>query len=350
MPVFKQLANRFLKELSSLSWPLVGLLAVIYLTLSYVGLTLAGEEALVSGVGQFLYFMAVTGTTVGFGDYSPTTDAGKWIAAFFILPFGVSIFAFLIGKVSTDVMSLCSKRLYGKHTMIQHDHIVIVGYNSYTESLVHQIRKEVGEHQAISLCVSQQAPEKNPFIELGVDYFRADSLSDEDLYARSSVANASKVLIDLNDDGEINLVCMHLAAITSDTCVITAYVKNPMVGRLLEVHCPKVNVIPSLHQQMLVKAALDPGAEEVMRKLVDANHGQTQYATRLPAHMFPMTVEAFSMQLRRIGRATLVGIKQAGDEFPMLNPDYDLHLNGSDEVYYIANQRLSTEEVAACCQ
>lgn len=346
MYVLKRLGAVLIRGVADMGWGVLGLLLLAYLLLAWLGLALTGETALVDSPTTFLYYMIVTTSTVGYGDTSPVTRGGQLMVVFFIIPVGIGLFATLLGKASALVISQFTRRLNGEQAIVQKDHIVIVGFNAYTESLVGQVREEARPGQVVALCVDADAPARNPFLEQGVEYFRAAALSDESLYERASVKDASLVVVDVEDDSETNLVCMHLSALVGERCRITAYVKNQMVGRLLETHCPKVNVIPSLHQKMLVKAALDPGSEEVMRLLVDADQGQTQYSTRLSGLSVALPVARVASRLRDRCRASLIAIRQAAQPHPMLNPDDDLLLAAGDEVFYIAERRIPSDELA----
>ncbi|WP_158294520.1 ion channel [Halomonas urmiana] len=346
MYVLKRLGAVLIRGIADMGWGVLGLLLLGYLLLAWIGLALAGETALVASPTAFLYYMIVTTSTVGYGDYSPVTRGGQLMVVFFIIPVGIGLFATLLGKASALVISQFTRRLNGEQSIVQKDHIVIVGYNAYTASLVDQVREESRPGQVVALCVGGGAPSRNPFIEQGVEYFRAASLSDESLYERAAVKDASLVVVDVEDDSETNLVCMHLSALVDARCRITAYVKNQMVGRLLETHCPTVNVIPSLHQKMLVKAAVDPGSEEVMRLLVDADQTQTQYSTRLAGLVERLSVARVASRLRARCRASLIAIRQGEEPYPVLNPDDDVLLAAGDEVFYIAGRRISPAEMA----
>ncbi|MBB3229339.1 ion channel [Halomonas stenophila] len=346
MYLLKRISTALMRGIADMGWGLLGLLLIAYLLLAYAGLSATGEQALVASPTTFLYYMIVTVSTVGYGDASPVTPAGQLMVALFIIPAGIGLFATLLGKASASVISQFTKRLYGEQSIMQQDHIVIVGFNAYTESLVAQVREEAREGQLLALCVDEAAPAKNPFLEQGVEYFRAATLSDESLYERASVRDAALVVVDVEDDSETNLVCMHLAAIVAERCIITAYVKNQLVGRLLETHCPRVNVIPSLHQKMLVKAAIDPGSEEVLRQLVDVDQAQTQYSTRLDGVTGPLRVDRLAGRLRARCRAALIAIRQAGELHPTLNPDDEALVHPGDEVFYIASRRIGVAEMA----
>merc|ERR1712228_19723 len=46
--------------------------------------SIAASDHVVTHMGESFYFVVVTMTTVGFGDYSPVTDIGKWFAVFWL--------------------------------------------------------------------------------------------------------------------------------------------------------------------------------------------------------------------------------------------------------------------------
>eukprot|EP00040_Diaphanoeca_grandis_P036066 m.228646 g.228646 ORF g.228646 m.228646 type:complete len:776 (-) comp33543_c1_seq1:158-2485(-) len=52
---------------------------------------------------ESLYWIVITGTTVGFGDYSPVTEEGQWFMAFFMLPL-VIVVGNLINEISLRVI------------------------------------------------------------------------------------------------------------------------------------------------------------------------------------------------------------------------------------------------------
>ena len=83
-------------------WYTIVLASLFYAVTSWLLLWAAEEQSLTGSI-DFLYWLAVTGSTVGYGDLSPQTDAGKLIVAFYVIPLGLSIFAMVIGRIAAFV-------------------------------------------------------------------------------------------------------------------------------------------------------------------------------------------------------------------------------------------------------
>lgn len=75
-------------------------ISILYISLSWGLLALAGEKALTDNFSNFIYYLMVTASTVGYGDHSPVTDLGKWVVVLFVIPGGLSLFAALLGRVA----------------------------------------------------------------------------------------------------------------------------------------------------------------------------------------------------------------------------------------------------------
>ena len=73
-----------------------------YAVTSYWLLYAVGEHDLIADI-DFIYWLAVTASTVGYGDLSPTTPEGKLVVAFYVIPLGLSIFAMVIGRIAAWV-------------------------------------------------------------------------------------------------------------------------------------------------------------------------------------------------------------------------------------------------------
>lgn len=84
----KQIQSRFV---------IIGLVSVVYILIGVFFMVQLEQLS-------FLYFSVVSLTTVGYGDFSPQTDAGKIFVMIYLI-IGIGIFAGLINNVVRSAMA-----------------------------------------------------------------------------------------------------------------------------------------------------------------------------------------------------------------------------------------------------
>jgi voltage-gated potassium channel len=66
-------------------------------------------------------------STVGFGDFSPTTEMGKAIVAFVQIPSGLIVFASFIGKTTQLFINLARKNMNGTSNFYHYNNHILLG-------------------------------------------------------------------------------------------------------------------------------------------------------------------------------------------------------------------------------
>lgn len=80
---FKYIFQKFLRNIARVKLRVVLTAALAHGIMSYWMMKAANEADLVASPIEFFYFWVVTSSTVGYGDASPTTEAGMLISALF---------------------------------------------------------------------------------------------------------------------------------------------------------------------------------------------------------------------------------------------------------------------------
>ncbi|MCV5638268.1 potassium channel family protein, partial [Escherichia coli] len=118
-------------------------ISILYISLSWGLLALAGEKALTDNFSNFIYYLMVTASTVGYGDHSPVTDLGKWVVVLFVIPGGLSLFAALLGRVAGSAIDYWRAGILGKRRVRVENHIVLLGWNgARTMHLIRMLQHE----------------------------------------------------------------------------------------------------------------------------------------------------------------------------------------------------------------
>jgi voltage-gated potassium channel len=338
--MFPKIRKLFVKVFAEMRWYSIVLALLFYGFTSWILLYLSGEEALTQSV-DFIYWLVVTGSTVGYGDLSPSSSAGKLMVAFYIIPMGLSIFALVLGRVATWVSNQWQKGARGLKNLEVEDHILVLGWNGHRtirllELLIRE-RASIADDPMIVLCV--RADITNPLPD-HIEFVKVSTFSNDVDMDKACVATARTVLMD-NPEDDLTMTTALYCSQRNPNAQMVAYFNDESLVGLLQKHCPNVECTPSVAVEMLAKSAFDPGSSLLHHDLLDVNHGQAQYSVSIPADLPPLKVANIFDLLKRQYRATLIGMAKAEEQLNILvNPDLDVMLYPGDKIYYIADQRI----------
>ena len=338
--MFPKLRKMLVRVFAEMRWYSIVLALLFYGMTSWCMLYLAGEKSLTQSV-DFIYWLVVTGSTVGYGDLSPSTTAGKYLVSFYIIPMGLSIFALVLGRVASWVSNQWQKGARGLKSLDIEDHILVLGWNGQRtirllELLIRE-RAYIEDDPLIVLCV--RAEMTNP-LPGQVEFVKVTTFSNDLDMDRACVAKARVVLMDNPEDDLTMTTALYCSQRNPDAQMV-AYFNDESLVSLLQKHCPNVECTPSVAVEMLAKSAFDPGSSLLHHDLLDINHGQAQYSVSIPVHIPPIKVEHIFETLKRKYRATLIGMSKAEEKLNIhVNPDLDFMLSPGDKIFYIADERI----------
>ncbi|MDU0355943.1 potassium channel family protein [Paraglaciecola aquimarina] len=322
-------------------WYSIVLTLLFYGLSSWILLNLAGETDLTEPT-EFIYWIVVTGSTVGYGDLSPTTVAGKYIVSFYVIPLGLTIFALVLGRTARWVSNQWQKGAKGLKNLHLENHILVLGWNGQRTirllNLLLRERASIEDKPTIVLCV--RANISNP-LQGEIEFIKVTTFSNDEDMNRACIDKASVVLMD-NPEDDLTMTTALYCSQRNPKAQMVAYFNDESLVSLLQKHCPNVECTPSVAVEMLAKSAFDPGSSLLHHDLLDVNLGQAQYSVQIPDHLPAMKVENLFEHLKRHYRATLIATVKANDKLKIIvNPDLDMLLYPGDKVFYIAEKRIT---------
>ncbi len=337
MLIFKGLRKLVYRHFKNMRWQAVLALLFVYGLSSWLLLTYAGENNLTGK--DYLYWLLVTASTVGYGDLSPETTLGKSITAFYIIPFGLGMFALTVGKFATFSAFQWRKGVMGLKNLELHNHIVVVGWNEQrTLPLLKLLKTETQQNlnRDICLCVSEEMENPMPGT---IEFVRALTFNDETELNRASISEADTIIIDCARDDQTLSAALHIYNLNTKAHMI-AYFRDESLSKLLKQHCPTVECTPSVSTELMVKTAMDPGSSILHHELLNATTGMTQYSILMPDNLPEITVRDLYVPMKENYGATLIAVDLDNDGKPEVNPSLEKRIQPGCAIYYIAENRL----------
>ena len=336
---FRKVLVRYFADMR---WYSIVLALVFYGVSSWILLAMAGESDLLQ-LDNFVYWLVVTGSTVGYGDLSPTTVAGKYIVSFYVIPLGLSIFALVIGRIAAWVSDQWRKGVRGLKPLDLQNHIVVIGWNGQrTIQLIHLLQRERDEtvdKPDILLCV--KADIENP-LPGEIEFVKVTSFNKDEDMDKACITKARVILMDNPEDDLTMTTALYCSQRNPDAHKL-AYFQDESLVKLLQQHCPNVECTPSVAVEMLAKSAFDPGSSLLHYDLLDLQFGQSQFSAQLPGDIGAISAEKLLTGLKDRYDATFIGFVSATDKQQIrLNPAKSEMIQPNDKIFYIAVQRLKT--------
>jgi len=340
----KSTVRFFHHQFLRLSWLALLLVLAVHAILSWCLMYLAGETQLLGPVA-WLYFYMTTSTTIGYGDFSPATELGRFFAALFIMPGGVVLLAAVLGKLSSFFITSWRKDMQGLGDYSDlTDHIVIFGWNRYhTPKMVELIYGDSRrENRKVLLCTSQEI--ENPLPEQ-VLFIRNENLNDPTIIRRTGVINAARVIVFREGDDRTLATCLSIAA-TSTRAHIVAWFENREMVALLQSHCPQIECHSNISMELLVRSAQDPGSSRVQQQLLSTLVGPTQYSVRVPEGFAGTTFGRLLEFFKANHEAIALGVAESATGNDLrLNPSSNDRVEAGQVIYYMAAQRIHGNEI-----
>ncbi len=288
----------------------------------------------------FWWYFLVTGTTVGYGDFSPVTTGGR-LTSLVIMVGMIGFMAAMVGKIADSVLNLSRWRLRGMFNVHMENHIVIFGYRrGETERIVDEIRGDA-ETSKLPIVLCSSSLEENP-APRDVEFVHG-KLTSQDVLQRSCVAKSARVIIHGGSDDQTLAVGIAVNHVTGPETHIVAFFQDPSnLEYLLKVN-PAIECVHSLAVPMLVQALQDPGSTQVIRKITSNLEAGTQYRLDIPDDLqitwaFGDLLSVFKERYNSI----LIGLAQnhAYNADVVLNPDRNQVVSAGMSLFYIAGSRI----------
>ncbi len=288
-------------------------LLYIYIT-KFIKLNFEGESL---SLIECVYFVICTMTTVGYGDVVMTSPVGMVFSIVVSLSGVIMLFALLFPFV---VMPLVEKQIRGElptraPTKLE-NHIIICGYNTMVESLVHELE----DHNMPFIVVDDDEGQIRSLLNDGIECIYGDP-GKEDVMAAARICKARLLIANQSDEKNASIILtarefcnmVEILAIVNDKSN-SDYLKYAGANRVIS---PK-----SLLGSFIGRKAVEP--------LIDRIINSTAFMGDLEITEFPiypgsclLNKSLKESRIRDLTGANIVGIWKGGEL--SLNPrSYDI--------------------------
>ncbi|MXR19686.1 potassium channel family protein [Halobacterium bonnevillei] len=206
------------------------------------------------GVGTLtdaFYYIIVTGTTVGYGDATPTTQVAKLFTLSVIVlatgSFTVATGSLLVPAIESRISNAFGIMNASELSLFE-DHVLVLGYGEITEPLLDEL---VGTTDIV--VVTEDTDSATKLREEGVNVLTADP-TDADTLRDARVDSASGVVVATEDDARDVLAVLAARQENPDVRIVAAATNQKHVDKLDNVGADEVISPTIIGGQMLGQA------------------------------------------------------------------------------------------------
>lgn len=328
--------------MADLHWTLLAVLIGLHALSTWGLILLAGEDKL-QAPATFLYWYATTAYTVGYGDLSPQGDAGRLITALWVFPGAIAAFTTVVAKVLAAIGDVWRIRRAGKGDYSRMtDALVLIGYHPVrTPKMIAELCADLAPDQTLVLLTRQALTD----LDSRIRYVQTESLTSTAALTRAGVPGASRVLVFTDSDADTLAATLAAVSLAGPSAHVVCYFEDEDNARLLDQHCPEVEIVLSAGPEMVARACKDPGSSQVISALSShLDPGATLFSLSWPEG----APGRFGDLARRLldRSATLLAIQSASATMPTFNPASDHAVLPGDRLYYVASARLDVAALA----
>ncbi|MGK0249176.1 MAG: voltage-gated potassium channel [Oleispira sp.] len=334
LSILKKTYRRALFKLYDHAW----ITLLITISFSYLfgllGMMAFGETDIID---NYSWFFVVTITTVGYGDFAPSSPEGRFIAGF-IMASGIGAVAIIIGKLSELIISLAHKKNKGLGIMNTENHTLLMGYRKgSTEKVITELLVNNPDEKII-LCSEEQ--ETNPLNNSEIVFIRGE-LASEDVLTRSNAHKAKSVIVYGRDDNQTFISAFAFRDINQSAHMVCYLNNEDHYNKIIKLPADDIalnQVILPVNVYLMAQELQDRESSNVIQQLISNLNGENLYRFDIDkASQFSSDFKHVFFNMKLQYDAMALAIKESE---VIVNPSLATQIRPGMAIFYTASTRI----------
>jgi voltage-gated potassium channel len=292
-----------------------------------------------------LWYAIATVTTVGYGDYSPTSIGGRFLVATPLMFFGIGLLGYVLSLAASALVEQKSKEAHGMGQFDFNSHLIICNFPNLgvVEHVLDELLAEPAfERRRGVVVIDADLAELPPELaKRDVHFVRGDPSRDETLM-RANVDEAKYAIVlskcpnDVRSDLQNIAIVLAMEARHPKILTVSQCVDPANEELLRKAKCDRVVCTSRFEAHFITTELLYPGVQDVVHALAGARHTEQLYMT--PYVGRPCRARDLAASCQGEGHL-LIGIRRGSEV--SLNLASDFEIQPDDVAVTIGNKHLS---------
>lgn len=292
----------------------------IFLVMILGGLILRTLETGDIAEGEAPFWWAiVTMTTVGYGDYAPSTSEGR-IFAVLVMFAGISLTAMFTAVISSIFVAKRIRKDKGLEKVNVKNHIILCGWNRNADKIIDSIQY-LSEGRRKDLVLINDLDEetvahlKTRYRDIQLHFVAGDYTS-EQILQRASLEEADTIIIIPSDvdatiqnpDEKTILATLTIKGLEPNKRLIAYLYSRENLTHIKRANADEVVISDDFGAFMLASHVMDPGIPQTLNRLLDNVSENRFKRVDIPNEFVGQSFDNLFNHFRNINRSLLVGL------------------------------------------
>lgn len=322
------------------------IILMIYLSLLSV-LVFFERDAEGSTIHNFwnaIWYLLVTVSTIGYGDYYPISVGGQIIGVVFVFS-SIAVMGYLISRLTIKLNQYMEDKKAGLHGTRMQNHIVIIGYDKFSNHIIKQI---VPTGRKVAVVTN-----KKDDLELIKSSFNSDDVfclftdfENFEHLEKVNIRKSSKVLVQFDNDTDMLVYVLHLKSQYNCLNIVVSLdnpsLKKPFLSAGVMYAISKDEIAANLVASYIFEPEVAELTEDIMfssTSKFDFDIMEFQVNSENP--YLGRDYNSTFFEMRDLYNCVLLGIYHKGKLFK--NPSHKIIIEENDYLVLIANGETKNE-------
>lgn len=265
------------------------------------------------------WWAIVTMTTVGYGDFSPETPAGR-IFAVLIMFIGISLVSLLTASISSIYVAQKIREGKGLEKLNLTNHLILCGWNPNGERVLDSIQHLSGTNKRDLVLINELTEEevtmlKNRYQGMHIHFVSGD-FTQEEILNRAGILDADTVMVIPNTTGsevatydeKTIFATLTIKSMDSNIRVVAYLLDRENLTHIKRADADEVVVGDDFSAHILASHAVDPGVPQIANQLIESNSKSRFKRVEIPSQFVGQHYDALFDHFKDKDGSILIGV------------------------------------------
>ena len=265
------------------------------------------------------WWAIVTMTTVGYGDFSPATPAGR-VFAVIIMFIGISLVSLLTASISSIFVAQKIREGKGLEQLNLNNHLILCGWNPNGSRILDSIQHLSNGKKLELVLINEMNEEdvtqlKNRYQQLNINFVAGD-FTQEEILNKANIFESNTVIVIPNTTGsevatydeKTIFATLTIKSMDPNIRVVAYLLDRENLTHIKRADADEVVVGDDFSAHILASHVVDPGIPQIANQLIESNSNSRFKRINIPSKFIGKSYIELFDHFQKIDGSLLIGV------------------------------------------